>query len=96
MGTLVLEDRVLTRQRFRQPSSKKSFDKAVAERNGVSVDLSIEDNTNCSTASEFAKFYEGVDAGAQYRDDFDDDNDDWIPIDNFKESVINHIRSWIK
>jgi len=56
----------------------------------------VEEHVKRMEASETAKFYEGIDADAQYREDFDDDNDEWIPIDEFKESVINHIRSWSK
>ena len=54
-------------------------------------DRKAEQHVKRMEASETAKFYEGIDADAQYREDFDDDNDEWIPIDEFKESVINTI-----
>ena len=96
MDTLVLGDRVIKKQRFHLPVAKKNFEEAVAECNSVEVDIFIEEDVKRMKASETAKFYDGIDADAQYREDFDDDNDEWIPIDEFKESVINHIRSWTK
>jgi len=96
MDTLVLEDRVLKKQRILFPVSKKSVEDAVAECNNVEVDFFIEEHVKRMKTSETAKFYESIDTDAQYREDFDDDNDKWIPIDEFKESVINHIRSWTK
>ena len=95
MDTLFLEDRVI-KQRFRVPVAKKNFEEAVAECNsieGIEVDIFLEEHVKRMKASEPAKFYEGIDADAQYREDFDADNDKWMPIDEFKENVINHIHS---
>ena len=96
MDTLVLEDRVLKKHRFCEPVAKKIFEETVAECNGISVDIFIDRHAKYTRTSDIAQFYEGIDVDAQYREDFDDDNDDWISIDDFKESVVNHIRSWRK